>query len=86
MKTSTIVLVVAGVGIVAVVLYFAMQRSEVAAGGAGDGQSAGSIAGLIRSIGAGLTGITATVVGAVESENARADAAAADTVTEEAAP
>ena len=85
--TTKTLLVLAGVAVLALVLYFVTQSSATAPGGrfgTGTGPSSGA-AGLVRSIGAGLTGLTSVIVGAVETEEAAREAEAETTPVEEEA-
>lgn len=64
MKTAA---VVAGVALVALVVFVATRGSSSSAPVSGDGPSS-SLSGVVRSVGAGLTGIVGAIVGAVEAE------------------
>ena len=82
MKDSTkILILLGGLAALGLVIYFATQGSSTPSSST-TGPS-GGFAGLVRSIGAGLTGITAAVVGTVEEEEARAERDRAETEAEE---
>lgn len=70
-KTTWIVLGVVGVGVVGVIIYL-MTRGSSGGRMMGDGAGAGGEAsGIVASIGAGLTGIAATITGAAERQQER---------------
>ena len=81
--TTKILLVLGGLAAVGLVIFLATQGSNGRTTSR-TGPSSG-FAGLVRSIGAGLTGITAAIVGTVEAEEAAAAETEAErTATEEA--
>ena len=88
MKTSTIVLVVGGIAVLGVVLVVATSRQRRPVGflgGFGYG-GGGTGSGIVRSIGAGLTGLVGAIVGGVETEEAAARARDAEAAAQSETP
>lgn len=75
MKARTVLIVLGVLAIGGVVLYVAMSRRDpVQPLGPGAGATTGGAAGLVSSIGSGVTNIGSAIAGFAEQQEAQADA------------
>lgn len=81
-KTNILLLVLAGAAALGLLVYFSSQSSPLTGPGAYTGPSSGP-AGLVRSIGAGLTGIVSAIVGAVDTSETATDSVASEIAAED---